>query len=124
MPRQSFYEWCLENKREDLIDQWDKEKNGSLTPQAVTSASNKTIWWRLPYDDAKTGKHFCFEWRASPNSRKRERNCPYLSVPPKAVKEGFKDLTTQYPKIAEEWDYAKNGDLKPTEVFAKSGKKV
>ena len=124
MSRQSFYEWCIENKREDLIDQWDKEKNGPLTPQTVTSASNKSVWWRLPYDDERTGKHFCFEWQASPNARKGGTNCPYLSVPPRAVKEGFNDLATQYPEIAKEWNYVKNGDLKPTAVVAKSGKKV
>lgn len=124
MQKQSFYEWCTENKREDLLEQWDKGKNFPLTPQAVAQASNKRVWWKLPYDDIKTGKHFDFEWQAPPSDRTKGRNCPYLSTPPRKIQNGFNDLATQCPEIAKEWNYAKNGDLKPTEVFAKSGKKV
>ena len=35
-----------------------------------------------------------------------------------------KDLASQYPEIAEEWDYELNGDLLPSQVFAHSHKKV
>ncbi len=29
---------------------------------------------------------------------------------------GKNDLLSQFPNIAKEWDYEKNGDLKPTDV--------
>ena len=35
-----------------------------------------------------------------------------------------KDLASQYPEIAAEWDYELNGDLLPSQVFAHSKKKV
>ena len=34
------------------------------------------------------------------------------------------DLTTTNPKLASEWNYDKNGDLKPEDFTANSGKKV
>ena len=36
----------------------------------------------------------------------------------------YNDLATTNPELAEEWDYSKNGDLKPTDVTRGSDKKV
>ena len=30
----------------DIAAQWDTERNGSLTPDQVTSFSNRKVWWR------------------------------------------------------------------------------
>ena len=35
---------------------------------------------------------------------------------------GVNDLESQFPKVAEYWDYEKNGGVKPSEVFAHSNK--
>ena len=37
---------------------------------------------------------------------------------------GINDLATVHPELVKEWDYEKNGDLKPTMVTCGSGKKV
>jgi hypothetical protein len=37
---------------------------------------------------------------------------------------GFNDLASQYPELAKEWNYEKNGDLTPDKVASGSGKKV
>ena len=37
---------------------------------------------------------------------------------------GYNDFKTLFPTIAEEWDYEKNGDIKPEQFLPKSGKLV
>ena len=52
----------------------------------------------------------------------RGQSCPYCSG--KKVLKGYNDLATKRPDVAKEWNYKKNGKLKPTDVTEKSGKKV
>lgn len=89
----------------------------------VTASSKLRVWWLLPYDDPKTGKHYDFSWKASINSRTFDRtSCPYLSG--KRVWPGFNDLCTKAPILAKEWDYKKNAPLTPDMVPTGSCKKV
>ena len=37
----TFKEWCEENNKEDLLNEWHSTKNESLKPTDVTSGSNK-----------------------------------------------------------------------------------
>lgn len=41
----SFYEWCIENNRQDLLDEWDDVKNDS-TPKDYPYGSNQKVWWK------------------------------------------------------------------------------
>ena len=106
----------------DLASEWHPTRNGELKPDDVVSGSNKRVWWYLPYNDPKTGKHFDFEWQASISSRTRGLECPYLSN--QAVWPGFNDLGTKRPDLAEQWHPIKNGDLTPMDVTCGSSKKV
>ena len=36
----------------------------------------------------------------------------------------FKDLASRHPELLAEWDWERNGDLKPTDVIANSNKRV
>lgn len=40
------------------------------------------------------------------------------------VIKGENDLATVNPKLADEWDYEKNGDLLPSKILPGSGKKA
>lgn len=40
--------------------------------------NGKKVWWYLPYDDPKTGKHFDFEWEASISSRSNNNNVVHI----------------------------------------------
>lgn len=42
----------------------------------------------------------------------------------RVVVEGVNDLATTHPEIAAEWNYERNGGLKPTDVVAGSSKRV
>lgn len=43
----SFYDWCLENDRKDLLDRWDYELNNK-SPNEVSFKSNKKYWFKCP----------------------------------------------------------------------------
>lgn len=105
-----------------IAEQWHPTKNGKLKPTDITAGSSKRVWWLMPYDDPKTGKHFDFEWKTAISNRKNGRSCPFLSG--KLVWRGFNDLASTHPNLASEWHPTKNGKLKPTDVTAGSGKKV
>ena len=96
-----------------LSKEWNYSKNGKLTPEHVATSSSKNIWWKC-----KKGH----EWRATINDRNRGNGCPYCSG--FYVIKGETDLKTINPKLAGEWNYKKNGALKPERVTVKSGKKV
>lgn len=86
-----------------LAAQWDHEKNGSLRPEDFTGGSNKKVWWRCAFGHswlAQINKRFTFG-----------SGCPYCSG--NKVWPGFNDIVTTHPHVASQWDYAKNGDLRP-----------
>lgn len=106
----------------ELIQEWHPTKNGELKPDQVLAGSEQKVWWYLPYDDPKTGKHFVFEWRSMIISRAKGIGCPYLSG--KAILCGFNDLSTTNPEVAKEWHPTKNGALTPYDFTSGSNKKV
>lgn len=106
-------ERSLANKCPELSKEWNYSKNGKLTPDMVGHASNKIVWWICEEQH---------EWRSSIANRSHGNGCPYCSGI--MAWPGYNDLQTLHPEIAAEWDYDNNGDLLPTLVRPKSGKKV
>lgn len=104
----------LAEKNPALAAEWHPTKNGELTPADVTEKRFANVWWLCP----KCGH----EWEASPNNRSKGVGCPCCSG--RVPKIGENDLKTLFPDIAKEWDYEKNGDLKPEQFLPKSGIKV
>ena len=96
-----------------LAGQWDPERNGALTPQQVSSYSNRAAWWRCPLGHS---------WRAAISARAWGSDCPYCAG--RKVLPGFNDLATKDPTVAAEWDPTLNGGLTPQMVTAGSHKKV
>ena len=96
-----------------LASEWNYEKNEGLIPLDVMFNSNKKVWWKC-----KKGH----EWQAAITHRYNGTNCPYCSN--KKIVQGFNDLTTCNPTLAQEWNYEKNGGLKPEQFSIHSGKKV
>ncbi len=96
-----------------LASEWNYEKNGDLKPEDFFANSSKKVWWKC------SKRH---EWQATINNRNNGRGCPYCAG--QKVVKGKNDLSTINPKLANEWNYEKNGDLKPEDFFANSSKKV
>lgn len=110
----------LATKAQELAKQWHPVKNGELKPTEITCNHHNKVWWLYPYDDPITGKHFDFEWEASPNSRMTNSGCPFLSG--KAVWPGFNDLESRYPEIAKQWHPTENKGFFPNTVSCSSNK--
>ena len=98
----------------ELADEWDYEKNGDLRPEDITAHSGRRVWWKC-----STCGH---EWQASTNNRARGHSCP--ACVNRVVIAGVNDLATTHPNLAKEWNYEKNGDLRPEDIIAGSPKKV
>lgn len=97
-----------------LAEQWNREKNGELTPQQVTPYANRKVWWRCERGH---------DYLAAVSSRTTNRTgCPYCSG--RRVLPGFNDLATVEPEVAGQWHPALNGSLTPQMVTAGAHKKV
>ncbi|MCR5349818.1 MAG: hypothetical protein K6E20_02385 [Acholeplasmatales bacterium] len=120
----SLYKWCLSNSKEYLLDEWDYEKNGKLTPKNISFGCDEKVWWKLNYHDEKTNKNFTFSWKSTISHRTQGRGCPYLSYPVKKIYTGFNDLATTNPNLMSQWDYEKNINVDPTKISSGSTKKV
>ncbi|MBR5358952.1 MAG: zinc-ribbon domain-containing protein [Clostridiales bacterium] len=112
MGKNDLKTWCVQNGRTDLLLEWDYEKNANLTPDKVSSGSDRAVWWKC------SNGH---EWSSKINNRTK-KGCPYCSGR-RAVK-GENDLMTLNPALAEEWCYEKNGSLTPDQVKVGSEKEV
>ncbi len=116
---------CLSNTRgmlkdcKELLKEYDFEKNFSegIDLETLTASSHKKVWWKC----SECGRSW-LATIASRNDKKKYHGCPYCTG--KNVVVGETDLLSQYPDVAKEWNYEKNGELKPTDVTAKSGKSV
>ena len=110
----SLREYCVENCRADLLQQWNCARNGGLTPDTVTVGSRQKVWWidRLGH-----------EWQQAVYNRTAlGRGCPVCAG--REVRAGVNDLASTHPHLAAQWDRDKNGALAPQQVTAGSSRKV
>ncbi len=96
-----------------VAKEWDYEKNDNLKPENFTANSNKRVWWKCSKGH---------EWLATIANRNDGYGCPYCSG--RYAVKGEDDLLTVNPTLAKEWNYEKNGNLKPENFTEKSGQKV
>ena len=89
----------------EIVKEWNYEKNQNLSPENVTSQSNKKVWWKCQKGH---------EWQSPIYARTYGNNkCPYCSN--KKLLIGYNDLETTNPNLIFEWDYSKNTIL-PSEI--------
>ena len=97
----------------DLAKEWNYEKNEGLRPEDVLAGGTRKVYWKC-----KKGH----EWKTSISSRINGTGCPYCSN--KKLLQGYNDFATVYPELVQEWDYEKNGDLKPETISCGSNTKI
>lgn len=104
----------------DIAAEWDHEKNGSLTPDAVLPNSTKNVWWVCP-------THGSYQMpvvrRSSQGSGCRECGRERVRLARIRPKPG-ESLADLYPELSREWHPTKNGSITPSDVRAGSNKKV
>lgn len=114
-----FKTWCITNNRQDLIQEWNIEKN-EISIDNISPKNNRKVWWKCSLGH---------EWDATIGSRtnpSRPGGCPYCSKPPKRILVGFNDFESWCKNndrndLLTEWDYENNSIL-PCEVTFGSGK--
>ena len=114
--KNDFYSYCIENKRNDLLQEWDYEKN-NLNPNDITYKSTKKVHWKCLKCQ--------FEWEAAVTHRVNNRGCPLCAH--NIMIRGFNDLETwcseNHSNLLQEWDWNKN-TVTPSTCGCKTGKKV
>ena len=104
----------LQTSHPEIAAQWHPTLNGSMTPQSVSSFSNRKAWWICDKGH---------EYQSQISSRTtRQCGCPYCSG--RKVLAGFNDLQTLEPKVAAQWHPSLNGSLTPEMVTTGSHTKV
>ena len=110
----SLYDYCIERDSFELLVQWDKEKNGDLTPRDVSHGSHKKIWWKCAHNHS---------WDAPVYSRAGAGSgCPYCKG--KKILPFTKTLATEFPQLVKEWHPTKNVGLSPNDVPPTTHRKV
>lgn len=97
----------------EIAAAWHPTKNGSMTPQSVTGASGRQLWWLCLHGH---------EWRTTVVQRTNKGRCPVCAG--HRVLAGFNDLATTHPKIAASWHLTANATLRSQDVTKSSMKKV
>lgn len=97
-----------------IAAQWNRGRNGPLTPEQASPYSNRKVWWHCALGH---------EYQAVIGARtKSGAGCPYCSG--KRVLAGFNDLATLEPEVAAQWHPVLNGALTPEMVTTGSHQKV
>ncbi len=105
--------YCETEEHRHLLDQWDRENNGGLTPADVSYGSKKRIWWMCEKGH---------RWQAMVYARAGGSGCPYCSG--RRVAPGETDLGTRRPDLAAQWHPEKNGRLRPCDLLCGSHRRV
>lgn len=107
-----FETWCRENNSENLIAEWDYEKNTECKPTTIGKGYRNIVWWKCPQNHS---------YQSYVYNRTKGVGCPYCAG--KKTLRGYNDLETLNPNLTKEWNYDRN-ILKPYEVTLGSNKKV
>ncbi|WP_197027935.1 zinc-ribbon domain-containing protein [Butyrivibrio sp. WCE2006] len=99
----------LEHNYPELILEWDFDKNKRL-PNEYTCGSHKKVYWICPKGH---------EYIACIKDRVRGNGCSKCAH--RKVSTGETDLQSNFPEIAEQWNYKRNKTT-PDKVFSHSNK--
>ena len=110
--KKNFYDYCTQQRQLALLQQWDVERNGPLTPQSVSFGSHRKLWWQCEKGH---------QWQAAVKSRVSGAGCPHCAN--RVLRPGENDLAAVYPDLAQQWDQ-ENLPLTPVQLLPGSRKKV
>lgn len=92
----------------EIAKEWVADLNKDLKPTDVTCHSSRDVWWQCPNNP----NH---KYLMAPNERTLyHQGCPFCSQSSVTKETSLEHL---YPSLAAQWDYERNGQLKPSDVF-------
>ena len=99
----------------NLATEWDRERNGDLSPEQVPSGTRRKVWWCCPV----ALDHI---WQASVESRTRQgTGCLCCAGRQVSI---TNSLAALHPAIAAQWDVDRNVGSGPCDVPAGTTKRV
>ena len=110
--KRSFYDYCMSQGKESLLQEFDTKKNPGVSLATLTHGSHQALWWRC-------GKGH--SWQAAVKTRVAGTGCPYCAN--RAVVPGENDLATTHPDLIRQWDTERN-TISPNSLTAGTRKKV
>jgi len=109
-------------KLPEIAQEWNYEKNGLLTPEMISNASGKKVWWKCSKGH---------EWQATVSDRKKGYGCKIcgiekakIAIAESKLKNGENTLFNLFPELITEWDYQKNISIDPKKITARNNRKV
>jgi len=102
-------------KRPEAAKEWNYDKNGDLKPENFSLGANKKVWWKC------SDKECEYEWESVISDKSRGKGCPACTG---NVVTDRNRLTTKNPELIKEWNYKKNGELKPEDFSYGATRKV
>ena len=110
----TLYDYCKENNKEYLLDEWDYELNKDIDVRTILTGSNKKVSWICSYCGNK--------WETSIYHRTiTASGCPKCRHTKRLNYGTNKNLLVTHPEIVRDWYTDKNGKLKP-EMFTKNSR--
>ena len=100
----TLYNYCKENNKEYLLQEWDYELNKDLDIQTITIGSNKRVWWKCSFCKNTWKTSICH--RTINNS-----GCPKCHYAKRKRYNIKNNLTITHPEIAKHWHPTKNEKL-------------
>lgn len=100
-----------------LLSEWDYNKNGSLSPEYISSKSRRKVWWICP-DCSYSYKRVVYDRTVKGSF------CPICTNKRDILHVGTNDFLTKYPELANEWDDELNLPLKPQDISVHSSQLV
>ena len=111
--QKTLHDYCQEIGREELLREWDQDRNAPITPEQVAYGSHRMAWWVCQKGH---------RWQAMVKSRAAGTGCPVCAN--RAVLPGENDLAASFPEVAAQWHPSKNGALTPRDVPPGTQRKV
>ena len=119
--KNDLYTMCKINGMSDVLESWDAERNAPLTPKDVSFRSGKRAYWICK---------ICGNcWESKVATRTNGHGCPNCGQK-RALELGHikrvenNNFLVNHPEYAKEWNYAKNGNLRPDNFSSSSKTKV
>ena len=98
-----------------IAGEWDREKNGELTPSNVTFGSGRKVWWLCD-------KGHSYQTQVANRTKKMGgTGCPVCRGTQVSADN---NLLVKFPSVAAQWHKTKNGERQPQDYRPKSGVKV
>ncbi len=115
----------LAKERPDLLDEWDYSKNNEIcSPNDVSVCSTIKVWWKC----LKCGQTY-YKRIVDVSYGHKCNDCARKSIgiknsSPHGKRNRNSKVVSDFPEVAKEWDYEKNGNLTPDDVTASSEKRI